>query len=256
MVDDGSMDFLEMHHRDAPLVLPNAWDHASAVLLWHAGFLAIGTTSLGVAAARGVADASGAAREATRSLAASLRRLPCPISVDVEDGYSEQPGDVARYAAELGVAGINLEDSSHGALIEPALHAAKVAAVKERCPDLFVNARVDTYWLGQRATVGETVTRALTYLDAGADGIFVPGDLELADLATICAEVPAPVNALASTRHPVPALAEVGVRRVSTGSLLYRAALQHGVRTAIAVRDGEVAPAVMSYAEVDGLATT
>jgi 2-methylisocitrate lyase-like PEP mutase family enzyme len=256
MVHDGSVNFPDLHHRDAPLILPNAWDHASAVLLWRAGFLAIGTTSLGVAAARGVPDASGAAREATRSLAASLRRLPCPISVDVEDGYSEQPVDVARYAAELGVAGINLEDSSGGALIEPALHAAKVAAVKERCPDLFVNARVDTYWLGQRATVGETVTRALTYLDAGADGIFVPGDLELADLATICAEVAAPVNALASTRHPVPALAEVGVRRVSTGSLLYRAALQQCVRTAIAVRDGEVAPAVMSYAEVDGLATT
>ncbi|WP_369132931.1 isocitrate lyase/phosphoenolpyruvate mutase family protein [Modestobacter sp. I12A-02662] len=249
------MSFLDLHHRDAPLVLPNAWDHASAAILLRAGFPAIGTTSLGVAAARGVRDASGAGREATQSLAASLRRLPCPISVDVEDGYSEQPDAVAGFAAELGVAGINLEDSSGGALVEPALHAAKVAAVKERCPDLFVNARVDTYWLGQHATVRETVTRALTYLDAGADGVFVPGDLELADLATICAEVPAPVNALASVRHPVPALAEVGVRRVSTGSLLYRAALQQCLQTAIAVRDGERAPAVVSYAEVDGLAT-
>jgi 2-methylisocitrate lyase-like PEP mutase family enzyme len=175
--------------------------------------------------------------------------------VDVEDGYSEQPDDVASYAAELGVAGINLEDSSGGALVEPARHAAKVAAVKERCPDLFVNARVDTYWLGQHATVRATVTRALTYVDAGADGVFVPGDLELADLATICAEVPVPVNALASTRHPVPALAEVGVRRISTGSLLYRAALQQCLTTAIAVRDGGLAPVVMSYAEVDGLAT-
>ena len=109
--------------------------------------------------------------------------------------------------------------------------------------------------MGQRATVGVTVTRALTYLEAGADGVFVPGDLKLEDLATICAEVPAPVHALASTRHPVPALAKVGVRRISTGSLLYRAALQQCLQTAIAVRDGEAAPAVMSYAEVDGLAT-
>jgi 2-methylisocitrate lyase-like PEP mutase family enzyme len=146
-----------------------------------------------------------------QSLAALLRRLPCPISVDIEDGYSEQPGDVAGYAAELNVAGINLEVSTGGVLLEPALHAAKVAAVKERCPDLFV----DTCWFGQRTTVRETVARALTYVEAGADGVFVPGGLELEDLASICAEVPAPVNA--STRHPVPALAEVGVRRVSTG---------------------------------------
>ncbi|MBM7804468.1 2-methylisocitrate lyase-like PEP mutase family enzyme [Geodermatophilus bullaregiensis] len=81
------MGFLDLHHRDAPLILPDAWDHASAVVLLRAGFPAIGTTSLGVAAARGVPDAGGAAREATRSLAASSRRLPCPISVDIEDGY-------------------------------------------------------------------------------------------------------------------------------------------------------------------------
>ncbi|MBM7804469.1 2-methylisocitrate lyase-like PEP mutase family enzyme [Geodermatophilus bullaregiensis] len=160
---------------------------------------------------------------------------------------------MAGYAAELGVAGIDLEDSSRGALVEAALHAAEVAAVKEECPDLFVDARVDTCWLGQRATVRETVTRALGYVEAGADGVFVPGDLGLEDLATICAEVPAPVHALASTRHPVPALAEVGVRRVSTGPLLCRAALQQCLQTAIAVSDGEVAPAVVSCAEVDGL---
>lgn len=249
------MSFFDMHHRDAPLVLPNAWDHASAVLLLRAGFPAIGTTSLGVAAAQGVPDASGSAREATQGLARSLQSLPCPVSVDIEDGYSNDAGDVAAYAADLGVAGINLEDSSGGALVEPTLHAAKVSAVKDRCPELFLNARVDTFWLARSATVSETLSRALVYVDAGADGVFVPGDLELEDLATICAEVPVPVNALASTRHPVPTLAEVGVRRVSTGSLLYRAALQRCLEVATAVRDGELAPAVIAYADVDGLAT-
>lgn len=248
------MSFLDLHHGDAPLILPNAWDHASAMILVRAGFAAVGTTSLGVAAAQGVRDASGAGRETTRSLASLLRGLPCPISVDIEDGYSEEPGDVAAYADGLGVAGINIEDSSSGVLVEPALHAAKVAAVKEHCPDLFVNARVDTFWLGQRATVPDTLTRALAYVAAGADGVFVPGDLGLEDLATICAEVPVPVNALASTRHPVRVLADVGVRRVSTGSLLYRAALQRCAEVAIGVRAGEVAPVVMSYAEVDALA--
>ena len=248
------MDFFDLHHGTAPLLLPNAWDSASATVLLRAGFPAIGTTSLGVAASHGIADASGGTGEATYALAQALRGLPCPVSVDIEDGYSAVPEEVARYAADLGVDGINLEDSSRGALVAPESHAAKVAAVKRRCPTVFVNARVDTYWLGERADLDETLTRAHAYVAAGADGIFVPGDLELSDLAAICADVPVPVNALASPRHPVTALAQAGVRRISTGSLLYRAALQQCLDVAIALRDGEPAPTVLSYADVDALA--
>ena len=77
---------------------------------------------------------------------------------------------MAEYVAGLGLDGINIEDSSAGRLIAPAAHAAKVAAIKRRVPELFVNARVDTYWLGQDPTVAATLERAAAYVDAGADG--------------------------------------------------------------------------------------
>ena len=96
--------------------------------------------------------------------------------------------------------------------------------------------------------------RAHAYVDAGADGIFIPGNLDLEDLEVLCREIPRPVNALASARHSVPALAGVGVRRVSTGSPLYRAALQTAVDVAANVAGGGLAPAVISYADVDALA--
>ena len=81
------------------------------------------------------------------------------LYVDIEDGYADDPEAVADYVARLDVAGINIEDSSSEALIKPEAHAAKVAAVKSRCPGLFVNARVDTYWLGQGAALRPTLDR-------------------------------------------------------------------------------------------------
>ena len=246
--------FHDLHHLDEPLVLPNAWDHASAMLFAQAGFQAVGTTSLGVAAAMGAPDASGLARDATSALARMLRTLPCPVTIDVEDGFSPDPAEVADSVATLRSDGINLEDGTGGSLSDPARHAEKITAVKERCPALFVNARVDTYWLGEKADVAETLRRAHAYVDAGADGIFIPGNLDLEDLEVLCREIPRPVNALASARHPVPALADVGVRRVSTGSLLYRAALQTAVDVAANVAGGGLAPSVISYADVDALA--
>jgi 2-methylisocitrate lyase-like PEP mutase family enzyme len=97
------------------------------------------------------------------------------LSVDLEDGYSDSPSAVAAFVASLPVAGLNIEDSSQDRLLAPGVLAGQVAAVKERCPDVFVNARVDTYWLGPDATVEATLVRVREYVAAGADGIFVPG---------------------------------------------------------------------------------
>ena len=176
------MTFRDLHDGALPLLLPNAWDVASALAFAEAGFPAIGTTSFGVAASGGEPDGGRTSRDATLALARRLTALPCHVSADVEDGYDDDPGRVADYVAELGVAGINLEDSTGERLVAPAAHAAKVAAVKARVPELFVNARVDTYWLGQDATVAATLARAAAYVEAGADGIFVPGATEPADL--------------------------------------------------------------------------
>lgn len=246
------MTFHELHHGGTPLLLPNAWDVPSALAFADAGYPAIGTTSFGVAATLGRPDAARVSRDANLGLAAALRGVPGYVTVDVEDGYADDPDAVAEYVAELaglGVAGINIEDSSAEALIDPDAHAAKVAAVKGRLPDLFVNARVDTYWLGQDATPEATLARAGRYVEAGADGVFVPGASEAAVLREITAAVPVPVNTLVIPGMSLADLAGLGVRRVSTGSLPYRAALHAAVAVADAARQGDALPAAGAYPE-------
>lgn len=248
------MTFHELHGAAAePLLLPNAWDVPSALAFLDAGFAAIGTTSFGVASSLGRPDGERATRDANLTLARALSSLPAYISVDIEDGYGDDPEQVAAYVAELaaaGAAGINIEDSSAERLIVPDEHAAKVGAIKERCPSLFVNARVDTYWLGQDATPRETLARAARYVRAGADGVFVPGASEPAVLREICESVPVPVNTLVIPGLSLSELAELGVRRVSTGSLPYRAAVRAAADVAGAVREGRAMPAAVPYPEL------
>ncbi|WP_274915183.1 isocitrate lyase/PEP mutase family protein [Streptomyces sp. WZ-12] len=249
-----------------PLLLPNAWDSASAAALADAGHPAIGTTSLGIAAAHGRPDGLGLAevRDATLALARRLAgRLPCPYTVDIEGGYGGGPAHVADLAAELasyGAAGINVEDGlpGGGGLQEAARQAELIAAVKERTPGLFVNARVDTHWLVDAPPpLSVALARAETYLAAGADGVFVPGVTAAADIATLVDGIPAPLNILfAPGRHTVRELADLGVRRISTGSLLFRTALGAACAAADAIRAG-TAPAgdALGYAQVQRLAT-
>jgi 2-methylisocitrate lyase-like PEP mutase family enzyme len=239
-----------MHHGDAPLLLPNAWDVASALAFVDAGFPAIGTTSFGVAATTGRPDAGRATREASVRLAHDLARLPVHVSVDIEDGYDDDPWNVAEFVAGLGVAGVNIEDSSAERLIIPGTHAAKVAAIKRHAPDVFVNARVDTYWLGQDAYVAATLTRARAYVDAGADGIFIPGVTDPDEIRELTTDIAAPVNVLVVPGLSLDELGALGVRRVSTGSLPYRAAITAAVQVATAVRDGESLPEAAPYPQM------
>lgn len=246
----GPMTFRELHDGDLPLVLPNAWDVASALAFLDAGFPAIGTTSFGVAANGGHPDGGRSTKDANLALARLLSALPCYISIDVEDGYDDDPEKVAEYVAALGVAGVNIEDSSAERLIAPEAHAAKVAAVKRRSPDLYVNARVDTYWLGQDATVAATLERANAYVRAGADGIFVPGATDPAELRELTSAIPVPVNVLVVPALSLAELAQLGVRRVSTGSLPYRAAIDAALGVATDVRDGRPVPPATPYPQM------
>lgn len=236
--------FADLHRAGDPLVLPNVWDVAGARLLAAAGFPALGTTSLGVAAANGLPDGVGAADEETLLLTRRLAALPLHVTVDIETGSV----GAAVAVAEAGAAGINIED----ALRPEDEQVALVRAVKREAPQLFVNARTDTHW--QRAgDLAEAVRRVRRYADAGADGVFVPGLAEPAEIAAVVAAVEVPVNVLfLPGRHTVAGLAELGVARISTGSLLFRAALAASVETALAVRDGSpVRPDLPSYAEVN-----
>ncbi len=239
--------FADLHQGPLPLVLPNAWDVPSALALVEAGFPAVGTTSFGVASSLGRPDGGRATREANLALARDLASLPVPVSIDLEDGYSDDPDEVAAYVAGLDVAGINIEDSTDQRLVPPEAFAAKVAAIKAHCPEVFVNARVDTYWLHQDETVEATLTRAARYTEAGADGIFVPGARDPEVLRALAQGVAPPLNVLAIPGTPVERLGELGVRRVSTGSLPYRAALGAAVEAARAVRDGREPPPAPAY---------
>ncbi len=256
------MDFHRLHHGDAPLLLPNAWDHASAVALAAEGFPAIGTTSLGVAASAGLPDGAAATRDRTLALALALGSEPFLLSVDAEGGFSDDPDEVGEFARELyavGAAGINLEDG----LGDTALHAAKIAAVRAAAPGLFINARTDTYWLGDGNGNGDdtdrdTRSRLDAYRQAGADGVFVPGLTDPDAVASLVRFLDVPLNILYSPTGPTVAhLGDLGVSRVSLGSLLYRRALGAALDAATGVRSGR-APSgrTPTYGEVSSFART
>jgi len=165
--------FKDLHVPGDPLLLPNAWDHASAAALAAAGFPALGTTSLGVAAAVGKRDATDATLEETVALVRRIAHLDPYVTVDIEDGFSDDPAavaDLAQQLEQLGAAGVNLEDQLRDGLEH------KIAAVKERTR-LFVNARTDTHWLEREQET--TAARLRSYVEAGADGVFVPGLTDL-----------------------------------------------------------------------------
>ncbi len=254
-----SQQFAALHRRGEPFLLPNAWDVASAVLLANAGFPAVGTTSLGVTAAAGLIDGAGTGRAAVLDLARRIApRLTVPVTVDVEGGYSDDPGEVAALASELasvGAAGINLEDARPGGTLRSAAaQAAIIRAVTDAAPGLFVNARTDTFWLRigpEPGRLTDTIGRLLAYADAGASGVFVPGLADLQAVDTVTARIPQPLNLLWQPGASLADLGQAGVARVSTGSAPYRRALAAGLATAVAARDGSPPPAGdLTYAEL------
>ncbi|MGH3240701.1 MAG: isocitrate lyase/PEP mutase family protein [Spirillospora sp.] len=251
------MSFHDLHHGDRPLLLPNAWDFASGAALVKAGFPAVGTTSLGVAAAAGKIDAAGDTRDETIALASILARLPVPVTVDIEGGFSTRVTDVAELVTELasfGIAGINLEDGrADGTLAPLDDQTTMIAEVKRAAPHMFLNARTDTFWLGGPDR-DETLRRARAYAEAGADGIFVPGIVDDADIRAVLDVADVPLNVLLMPgKTEYERLARLGVHRVSTGSLLFRKALQAAVSAALGVTgDGREQPA-LSYGDVQEL---
>jgi 2-methylisocitrate lyase-like PEP mutase family enzyme len=142
-------------------------------------------------------------------------------------------------------------DSRGTGLVNPREQADLIQTLKQGAPELFINARVDTYWVG--VAPQETLERARCYVDAGADGIFVPGLTDPTEIEHLVSNLDAPLNVLAQL--PVAVLAELGVRRISTGSRLFRASLQAAVDTAIALRDNVGTPDAFSYEHVQRLVT-
>jgi 2-methylisocitrate lyase-like PEP mutase family enzyme len=252
--------FRRLHDQDKPLLLPNAWDFASAAALAAQGFPAIGSTSLGVAIASGKRDAAGATRDETLALARRISGL-CLVTIDLESGFDERSPAVAELAAELadaGIVGVNLEDGRADSTLAPIGQQQElIAAVAERVPGLFVNARIDSYWIaGRPATRDDAIRRAQAYQAAGASGIFVPGAPDETTIRALVEAVELPLNLLfIPGQFGLRRLGELGVRRVSCGSLLFRVALHAAVTTVARIREGDPVEAlgIPSYAEVQAL---
>jgi len=218
--------FEQLHDGAKLLHLPNAWDAGSARLFESLGAPAIATTSAGVAWALGYADGDQLPADAAIALAANIARvLTVPLSVDFENGYSDDADVVAGYVLRLieaGVSGINLEDGSAA----PQLLAAKIAAIKglaaQSGKDIFINTRTDVYLKGlapEGERVAEVLKRAAIYKAAGANGLFVPGIVKVDDIKAVVAGAGLPVNVM--DWPGVPAAEELrllGVRRLSAGS--------------------------------------
>jgi 2-methylisocitrate lyase-like PEP mutase family enzyme len=240
--------FRALHSPAAPLRLLNAWDAGSAKVLVAAGAPALGTTSAGVAFARGLPDGErlqrGAMLDAVHAIVAAV---DVPVSADLEAGYGDVGGTVAL-AIEVGAAGFNLEDGrANGELValdEQLALLAEARVAVERCGvPAFLNARTDALWLGVDDAEAEVLRRVEAYAAAGADGVFVPGakDRELLRrLATAAGAAGSSLNVLAvAGLPPVAELAGLGVARVSTGSGPARAALSAAhAAAAELLRDG------------------
>jgi 2-methylisocitrate lyase-like PEP mutase family enzyme len=236
LLRDRALAFRSLHVPGRPLILPNAWDLASARLVEDAGAGAVATTSAGVAWALGAADGGrlerGRALGAVAEIAGAVR---VPVTADIESGYAEDPagvGDTVRAVLAAGAVGVNIEDGPHGAGQGPLrptaeqaerLAAARGAADATGVP-LFVNARVDTFLRGAGG-VDDTLERAAAYLAAGADGIFVPGAVDPGTVKELADGIDAPLNVMAGPgAPPVGELAALGVARVSVGSGIAQAA--------------------------------
>lgn len=234
-------DFLALHQGPDLLVLPNAWDAASAKLYEMEGFKAIATTSAGIAALLGFADGQEMSLDNNLAMARIIvQNTRLPVSVDIEAGYATLPDDLARAAQmvlDIGAVGLNLEDStgdSTAPLYDISLQQEKIqvmrAMSKQQGVHLVINARTDTCLVNKDVRLGvrQAIERGNVYRQAGADCIFVPDmdNLDEEAISLLVREVDAPINIIAGVNTPpISRLQELGVARVSLGPRPMRAAL-------------------------------
>jgi len=242
--------FRQLHREGGILVLPNAWDVATARLVEEAGFPAIATTSAGVAWALGYPDGERISRaemlDVVRRIVAGVQ---VPVTADMEGGYGHTPeaaAETARGVIAAGAVGLNLEDGTNeGGLLDLALHVERIQAVREAGASagvaLVLNARTDAFemkdWDAARR-FAEAVRRANAYRAAGADCLFVPHVSDAETIGRLARELAGPLNVIAGP--PAPPLRELerlGVRRASLGPRVVQAALGLVRRVVVELRE-------------------
>lgn len=229
-------------HEAGCVVLPNAWDVGSAKLLAAAGARAIATTSSGHAASLGRTDQHVTRDELVAHVAALTAAVDLPVHVDAEACFPHDPGGIdatVRLLADAGAAGISIEDFDGGLLpvdIATDRVAAAVAAVRDH--GLVLTARAENHLYGVD-DLDDTLARLTAYRDAGADVVYAPGLDDLATIEQLVDAVQVPVNVLLQPGGPsVRQLADIGVRRVSTGGALAFVAYGAALDAARALLDG------------------
>jgi 2-methylisocitrate lyase-like PEP mutase family enzyme len=242
--------FRTLHQRPGAFIIPNPWDIGTARMLAHLGFEALATTSAGAAFSIGRPD-YGVGREAMIghvSMLAAATELP--LSADLENGFSDAPegsAETIRMAAAAGVVGGSIEDatgSPERPIYEPGLAAEKVRAAAESARGLgfpfTLTARAENYLHGRR-DLKDTITRLQAYQEAGADVLYAPGLTSKDEIATLVSSVDRPVNVLMGIAGIAMNLADleaIGVKRVSVGGALARAAYGAFLRAAREMREG------------------
>jgi 2-methylisocitrate lyase-like PEP mutase family enzyme len=257
--------FYELHHADEMLVLPNCWDALSAAILREAGAKAIATTSAGLAWAHGYADGEKLPVDTLiHAIQEIIRIIDVPVTIDLESGFSD---DLAVFAKTIeavidaGAIGINLEDARKA----PEQLIEKIGIVKEvsnrKDVPLFLNARTDVVLrslLAPPEALTEVIRRGGLYREAGADGFFVPGLIQLNEIRTVVESVDLPLNILAiSGVAPIAELQNAGVKRLSLGARLTEAVFGRLKNLATALLHDRslegLSAESLSYVELNGL---
>lgn len=269
--------FASLHAGRQPLILPNAWDAASAALLQLAGVKAMATSSAAMAWSLGYRD-GGALPPGTllNAVAAMMRVSSLPLSVDIEAGYSDNPAEVVTLVeglVALGVVGINLEDGDQA----PELMEAKIVAIRASasCRALFINARTDVFlrelatgesaivkesvreMVKEEAAIAMTLARLRRYQAAGADGGFIPGVSSVAVAKRLAEGINMPLNLmLPADSTEIPALFNAGIGRFSygpAGFLTAYSAFLQASQEFMVLGEEQTRVRTLDYATVDGL---
>jgi 2-methylisocitrate lyase-like PEP mutase family enzyme len=237
-------------HESGCFVIPNPWDVGTARYLQHLGFPALATTSAGFAFSRGWADGAAPLSAMLAHIAEIVESVDLPVNADFESGYARDPEGVARNVRrciETGVAGLSIEDSTgeqSNPLYDIAQAVERIAAARAAINDsgsgVLLVGRAECFLTGHPHPLEEAIRRLRSYSQAGADVLYAPGVREREDIrAVLEAANPKPVNVLmsANTGLSVSDLAELGVRRISVGSSLARAAWGGFIRAAKTIRE-------------------
>jgi 2-methylisocitrate lyase-like PEP mutase family enzyme len=276
--------FLELHRTERPLVLPNAWDVASARIFEEAGFPAIATTSAGIANALGYPDGQRIPRSEMLDMVARIAHATrVPVTADMEAGYGDV-AETARGVIEAGAVGFNLEDGNYDAdpsRFDPAVQCSAIRRAREVGESLgiplVINARTDVFLgdfpvrggVGQdqaptgrsgaaRQRFNECLRRLRAYAEAGAQSLFVPGLRDEVAIGELVRNLDRPLNILVTAGSPTIArLRELGVARVTVGSGAMRAVMGLTQRIARDLRETgsteKITAGAMSFADANAL---